>query len=113
MLHAIYLRHLQQVSCRHNSDWLIWKARVVDIIIGCFLAMAVSWLVLPWYTSDEHLSFLGDAYTSAGKLAEKMYTTFYEACEPGSKVCSFSALQNTGRPSLKANADDYDLPLIS
>ena len=78
----------EALFCRHNSDWLIWKARVIDIIVGCCLAMAVSWLVLPWYTSDEHLCLLAEAYKNAGELVEKMYITFYEACQPSSEVCS-------------------------
>ncbi len=77
-------------TCRHNSDWTLWKARVTDIILGCLLAMGVSWLVLPWFTSDEHLCLLGNAYTSAGKLVDKMYNTFYEACQSTSEVVSLS-----------------------
>ena len=57
-----------------------------DIIIGCCLAMAVSWVILPWYSSDEHLGLLADAFTSSGKLVEEMYDAFHAACQTSGKV---------------------------
>lgn len=77
---------LSSNSCRPGSDWNLWKVRVIDIVVGCCLAMAVSWLVLPWFTSDEHLGLLADALSNAGRLVEEMYTVFHKACQATSKV---------------------------
>ena len=48
--------------------------------------MAVSWLVFPWYTSNEHLELLGTAYSNAGKLIEQLYNAFHTACQAESEV---------------------------
>ena len=71
---------------RPGSDWRLWKARVLNIICGCCLAMTISWLVLPWYASDEHLAQLSDAYTAAGKLVQKFYDTFHATGKAAAEV---------------------------
>lgn len=62
---------------RPGSDFLAWKTRVLNIIVGATFAMAISWLILPYYASDAHLSLLADAYCGAGKFIEDVYDALY------------------------------------
>lgn len=64
--------------CTPGSDWELWKARVLNIMCGCLLAMGISWLILPWYASDEHLSFLADAYVSSADVMDSCYLAFHQ-----------------------------------
>ena len=65
---------------------MLWKARVLNIICGCCLAMGISWLILPWYASDEHLCQLADAYKNAGHLVKDFYACFYETGRAAAEV---------------------------
>lgn len=40
----------------------------------------MSWLILPWYTSDEHLELLAEAYKSIGEMIADLYDDFYVIC---------------------------------
>ena len=55
-------------------------------MVGCAVAMAIIWAVLPWYASDEHLALLADAYEAAGDLVAQFYTAFYAACKAAAEV---------------------------
>ena len=63
--------------CRPGDDFLAWKTRVINIIVGATFAMAVSWLVLPYYASAEHLDLLAEAYCGAGKFIGDGYNALY------------------------------------
>ncbi len=39
--------------------------------------MGISWLILPFYASDEHLGLLADAYCGAGKFIDDGYNALY------------------------------------
>ena len=65
------------ILCRPGDDFLAWKIRVVNIIVGATFAMAVSWLVLPFYASAEHLDLLAEAYCGAGDFIRARYDALY------------------------------------
>lgn len=64
----------------------------MDIVLGCCLAIGVSWLILPWYASDEHLSQLAAAYVGAGRLVEKYYNKFHAMGKAAAEVYLPSSL---------------------
>ena len=48
--------------------------------------MGVSWLVLPWYASDEHLANLADAYVNAGRCVQGFYESFHAIGKAAAEV---------------------------
>lgn len=69
------------MSCRTDADFKLWLTRVLGIIGGCSFAMAVTWLVLPTYASDEHLELLADAFEAAADLFDRFYDGFHSSCK--------------------------------
>lgn len=75
-----------KVLFRPGLDFSEWKTRILNIVVGCIFAIAISWVVLPWYASDEHLELLADGYSGAADVVADAYDALFSHFQAAAEV---------------------------